>query len=911
MSLESEDTNVSKQITEQEQLGKVEKSNGNQVNGNGNGNSAEKVDDGVVRSDSEEEEDDDDNDNTEDEEKDEDEEEDEESSSEEEEEDEDPPMLKYSRLLQLPKTFFNKELVSSCLIHEHVFAFGTASGLLYITNPDLQSLGTIRARKSPILSIHTDGSYIAAASMDGTIVISSINQVQTNNQASTVAYDIKTPIYSVVINGQYKETKSFIYGNKKGQVIISTTNWLGNRTERIIGEDSGPIVGLVIMEEVLIWMSDDGITALNLSNEHIITKLNRPKNSPPAELIWPRINQLERDRLLIGWVDHIWSIKISTSIRSPRKGDRNFGISSAMSSFSRPSSEANISVEFEYSIDGLIGGIATFKDDSLIVLTISNSKDQPPELRVINSITHGEISTDEIVLKGYQGLRINDFHLGQYIGSQRSKFFIISATDGIIAEEFDLLGRFNWFVERERFLEAWEMSEHLITKEQRGNIGIKQVQVYLDDNNWFQAARFLKQILTIHDPTEQVFKDYTMEKWEQWAWIFIHSDKIPLLAEILPLEIDECPKEIYNKCLEWFLNNDNDQIFEYLNRWDTSLFDYKRIEELIENKLEVEPELSILRRCLAELYLKTQDVSSSIKHFIELKDPNTIDLLSQNHLVSKFIEYLPTIIRFQIGEEDLKDAPIQILGEKSSHIIDILVENRHEIIPHKIIPLLNQEGLEIITFLYLQKISKVDPLSVELYETEMVELYSKFDRSQLLTYLKKKQHYNIEKVMEIMKLKNFNEELVYLLGKVGKSKEAMYLIIETMDDPKQAIEFATEQKSSELWQIFLEYGIKKPNFIKVLIEYTGILFDPQILKKIPEKVEVEGLKDSLIRITKDNKILVSIQESILKILENEAVEVSDELNELRTKGKVVIPTEIFNQFEKVLLLANGELKSLV
>lgn len=866
-----------------------------EVNGNGHLEESEEIEsNSKIRNDEEEEDDESES----------------ESSEEEDEEDEDPPMLKYSRLTQLPKTFFNKELISGCLIHEAVFAFGTASGLLYLTNTNLESIGTIRARKSPILSIHTDGSYIAAASMDGTIVIASIAQIKNNNQSSTVAYDIKTPIYSVVLNGNYKDTRSFIYGNKGGQVILSHTNWLGSRTERVLGQDSGPIVGLTLKDEILIWMSDDGITIYNLFNDTVMSKLKRPKNSPPAELIWPRVNYQEHDRLLIGWVNHIWCIRLDTG-KAHELGN-NFNLSSAMSSFQRPNSEASITVETEYSIDGLIAGIGSFKDDSLIILTIPDEqKSSPPELRIIKSVLHEEVSTDEIVLKGYESLRINDFHLGQYIGSKSSKYFIISATDSIIAEEFDLLGRFNWLVERERFLEAWEMSEHLISKEERCNVGIRQVQVYLDDENWDQAAKFLKQVLTTDSSTkDSKFKSYLLEKWEQWSWIFIHSGKLEKLAAILPIDDEGLPNELYNKCLESFLEYEtSDKIFEYLNHWDVKLYDYKHIEQLIEDKLEVEPDLTTLRRCIADLYLKTNEPAAAIKHFIELKDPVTIDLLDKNHLVSHFIDSLPKIVRFEIGEDDLANAPITILGEKVSHIIDILVDNRHEVLPSRIVPLMNSNGLNLVTFLYLQKMSTVDPFLVESYETEMVELFADFDRSQLLTYLKRKQNYNIDKVMEIMKQRNFNNELVYLLGKIGRSKEAMYLIVEKMDDPKQAIEFATEQKSEELWSIFLEYGINKPNFIKVLIEYTGILFDPQILKKIPESVEIEDLKNSLIRITRDNELTLSIHKSILQILENEAIEISDQLNELRIKGKVVEPNELFAKFSEVLLLHNGKLKA--
>ncbi|CAM9018045.1 unnamed protein product [Wickerhamomyces anomalus] len=59
----------------------------------------------------------------------------------------------------------------------------------------------------------------------------------------------------------------------------------------------------------------------------------------------------------------------------------------------------------------------------------------------------------------------------------------------------------------------------------------------------------------------------------------------------------------------------------------------------------------------------------------------------------------------------------------------------------------------------------------------------------------------------------------------------------------------------------------------------------------------------------DNELILSIQENILKILENEAIKVSDELNELRIRGKMVNELEIFQKHTEVELLHNGELKA--
>lgn len=821
---------------------------------------------------------------------------DEDDDEEEDEEDEDPPALKYTRLTQLPKTFFNKELVSAISINETCFCFGTSSGLLHVTNPDFSTLGTVRARKSPILAVHCDMNYVVAASMDGTILIANLAELQ--NPSSTTAYDLKTPIYSVVLNRDYKTTRSFIYGTKSGKVVLSHTNWLGTRNERTLASDRGPIVKMEIIGNVLIWFSDEGVTFWDLRTESVVSKISRPKGANfPAELCWPRVCFPEHDRMLIGWGDHIWLVKCDDGSES---NETNFKLSSAMSTFSKPVAEAHVSIEFEMKLpDGVIAGIASLKGD-LIILTVNSSGKitEPPELRIINSVTHEETITDEIVLKGYQQLRINDLHLGQFVGKQ-AKFFIVCSTEGIVAEEFDLMGRYNWYMEKRRYLQAWEMSEHLISTEERCNVGIKQVQVYLEDENWPQATSFLKQVL---DKCEQ--GSFLLEKWEQWCWIFIHAKKIELLATILPtVGPVDLPSSIYDKCLEYFLEEDNEKLFHYMAFWDPAYYDYEHIQQLIDQKLELEPELPVLRRALANSYLQTDFPMKAVKHFIHLKDPQTIDILSKHHLTSHFVDEIPSIIKFTITKEELDDAPLSLLSEKLDSILSILVDQRHEILPERLLHLFDKTNLRVVSFLYLQRITAVDSFMAEPYETELMTLFAEYAPTQLLGYLKKAQHYDMDVALEITRQRELYPELVHLLGRVGKTAEAMYLIIDKLDDPDMAIEFARSQNDDKLWDIFLDNGINKPRFIKTLLQHTGTLFDGSVLKRIPEGVEIEGLKDSLERIMKDNELMVVIHKVILQIIDSDGQGKAHELNDLRWRGKLV---DIKEWSEKMALLQDGK-----
>ena len=43
------------------------------------------------------------------------------------------------------------------------------------------------------------------------------------------------------------------------------------------------------------------------------------------------------------------------------------------------------------------------------------------------------------------------------------KYYIISAKDGVIAEEFQISDCLAWYLDRKNYLQAWEISQHLVT----------------------------------------------------------------------------------------------------------------------------------------------------------------------------------------------------------------------------------------------------------------------------------------------------------------------------------------------------------------------------------------------------------------------------------------------------------------
>lgn len=118
--------------------------------------------------------------------------------------------------------------------------------------------------------------------------------------------------------------------------------------------------------------------------------------------------------------------------------------------------------------------------------------------------------------------------------------------------------------------------------------------------------------------------------------------------------------------------------------------------------------------------------------------------------------------------------------------------------------------------------------------------------------------------------RNYIPELVYLLSKTGETKRALFLIIDKLGDVSQAISFAKTQNDKELWNDLLDYSMDKPRFIRGLLEEVGTAIDPvTLVRRIPEGLEVEGLKNGLSKILKEYELQYSISEGVARIFRGE------------------------------------------
>lgn len=128
-------------------------------------------------------------------------------------------------------------------------------------------------------------------------------------------------------------------------------------------------------------------------------------------------------------------------------------------------------------------------------------------------------------------------------------------------------------------------------------------------------------------------------------------------------------------------------------------------------------------------------------------------------------------------------------------------------------------------------------------------------------------------------------ELVYLYSKTGQMKRALYLIIDRLGDVSRAIAFAKDLDDPDLWEDLLNYSMDKPRFIRGLLEEVGTAINPiTLVERIPEGLEIEGLREGLKHIMKEHEIQYSISEGVARVLRSEVAAAQATLRTGQRKG---------------------------
>jgi len=146
-------------------------------------------------------------------------------------------------------------------------------------------------------------------------------------------------------------------------------------------------------------------------------------------------------------------------------------------------------------------------------------------------------------------------------------------------------------------------------------------------------------------------------------------------------------------------------------------------------------------------------------------------------------------------------------------------------------------------------------------------------------FLEKSNFWNLEEALTECISRQLWREMVFIYGRMGNIEEALKLMIEKVGDVKQAIEFVQKQNDERLWDDLIAKSIRNPVFVSGLLENVGTHINPRkLIEKIPNGMEIIGLRYRLVKIINDYLLQTSLSQGCKEVLKADVITLSHRLH---------------------------------
>lgn len=458
----------------------------------------------------------------------------------------------------------------------------------------------------------------------------------------------------------------------------------------------------------------------------------------------------------------------------------------------------------------------------------------------------------------------------------------------------------------------------IATKEKQ-RIGDLWLQQLVANEEWLAAGKVAGQVLG------------TSSRWEKWVLAFAQDGHFDEITPYIPSTDMKpaLPSFVYEVVLGHYIGHDRLRFRELLDRWDPELFDITSVKTAIQNKLDSSDvneesveggergrDWRILLDGLAKLHLAEGCTTDALRCYVRLQNGDAaMSLIREYHLADAVSDDIPGLLMLRVPKEQMKTASLEELEEASTEVVRLLVDEAFSgnVRPEVVVSQLerHESTYQPFLFFYLRAlwtgrttddetpISRAERMKlqqqieegrmlVEQYGDLAVTLFAAYNRELLMDFLRSSISYTYEKASHICEEKHYVPELVYLLSKTGQTKRALFLIIGELGDVSQAISFTKE--NPDLWDDLLDYSMDKPKFIRALLEEVGTSINPiTLVRRIPNGLEIEGLREGIGKMIREYEIQHSISDGVAKVLRGE---VTSGMDVLRAGQKKAVKFEV-------------------
>ncbi|MCO5579749.1 hypothetical protein L7F22_033609 [Adiantum nelumboides] len=391
-------------------------------------------------------------------------------------------------------------------------------------------------------------------------------------------------------------------------------------------------------------------------------------------------------------------------------------------------------------------------------------------------------------------------------------------------------------------------------------IGTPRIQVgsrYLDhlilERQYAQAAALCPKLLR-----------GSAAAWERCVFQFAQLRQLPALAPYIPTSNPQLRDTAYEIVLNALITNPafHKQALSIIQTWPSAIYSVPAITTAIELQLSTSAKSPLLQEALAELYLLTNQYEKALALYVELLQPKVFDFIKEHNLYDSVHDKVLPLM--------------QIDGERA---VALLVQHLSSIPPAEVVSQLQRAGTDSkfrhLMHLYLHELFEKDPNAGKDFHGLQVELYAEYEPRLLLPFLRSSHYYSLDKAYDVCTRRSLTRECVFILGRMGNSREALSLIIKQLKDMEEAVEFVAAQHDDDLWEELINQSLSNPQMIGALLELTVGNIDPlHLVSKVPNGMQIPRLRDRLVKIVTDYRTETSLRNGCNNILKADCVNLS-------------------------------------
>jgi len=600
----------------------------------------------------------------------------------------------------------------------------------------------------------------------------------------------------------------------------------------VLHEGEGAIRNIKWGGDFIAWASDRGVKVYDMNMRAKITKIDKDHDLRPelhiCQLVWR-----DSRTLIIGWADQIKICVVKDYKKSETAGAN------------LPSRYVEITAMFQ--TEKYICGIAPLSTN-LVVLSYDKEGQKEggrtvanrPYLQILDPHMKKfeEVSSDALSIRGFQEYRCNDYHLECI--PEEHLYFIVSPKDLVVAKLRDQDDHITWLMEHQRYEEAMVVAQEHNKELKTHNpyeIGRAYLNYLIEEEAFDEAGQLCVKIL-----------GRKKELWEEEIYKFAKIKQLKAIAPYIPREEPRLNSAIYEMLLSDFLVSDKERFYQLIKEWPPHLYDNESIITAILRRIDSEKDPEVLLQSLGQLYAHQKAFDKALSIYLRLKHKDVFQLIKTHSLYQK-----------------VSDKITQLMELDEEQATKMLLENTETIPVEKVVQQLNKSQKYL--YVYLDQLIQKDIHGTQNFHGQLVKLYAEFDRPKLLPFLRRSEFYPLQTAWEECEIRDFVEEQVFLLGRMGNLSQALKLIMERLGDVNHAITFCMEQADEELWENLIDYAMNKPQFITALLQNVGAHIDPiKVIARIRKGMEIPELRDSLVKILQDYNLQLSLRDGCRKIL---------------------------------------------